>query len=225
MRCNAPFSCKVCGGNYQRGKFKQFITVFEHNPKDIITYFVIKSSSICSLREGLSNIFLFLEDIKKLKKRNNISDFYSRIEVSFKNSSLGFNPHINMLFFQDVLLIEEIAEKYNLTVWKRKKENKKDVILSLIWYFLKFNNIGIEKGEAVRIALNKKRQIIHSSRFNTKNISYIDELIDIDFSFLGVYPIRSKEEILLREEVKKERAKLNKKLKTFICNDFSLSSL
>jgi len=214
FRCHSPLSCRNCGDNYQRGHFKAFCDTFKQSNNDIITYFVIKNSSLCTLREGTTNIFLFLDEIKKLKKRKKICEFYSTFEVSFSKNTLGFNPHLNFLFFGKIDAdIKQIAEKYNLSVWNRKKDNDKNTVLSLVWYFLKFNKINIEEGEAVRKVLNKRRRIFKSGRFNVAKVDYIDEIIDIDFSFMGTYPIRSKEEVEAREEIREERKKLNKKFK------------
>ena len=218
-RCNSPLSCRNCGENWRRGKFKQFVNCYDTLPTDIITYLVIKSSNFNTLDKGITDIYNLIEDIRELKKRCKIADFYLKIEVSFGKKSLGFNPHINILFFGDVGNIVELASKYNLTVWKKSKLNNEQVVKSIVWYMLKYNNLGIEKGEAVRIALNKRTTLLHSKRFNHKTISYIDDYIDLDFTWMGVYPIRSKEEILFRNKIKNDRAILSKSLRDFIKND------
>lgn len=217
-RCNLPLSCPKCGEIWRRAKFKAFIeclpAVIKYNK--ILTYIVIKSNELNTLREGLSEILNFMDDLRELKKRGKLPTIYSRLEVSFGKKYLGFNPHLNMLVWGDISKIIELAKKHNLKFWKRSKENNIDTAKSIAWYMLKFNNIGIEKGEAVRKALNKRTTLFYTKEFNHKTEDYIDEIIDIDFRFLGVYPVRSKAEIEFRKFMKEVKRKLNQELKRII---------
>jgi len=209
-------SCRSCGESWRRGKFKQFVNTYNTLPTDIISYLVITSNSLNTLEKGIKDIYSLVNDIRELKKRDKISDFFLKVEISFGRKSLGYNPHINILFFGDIGTIKTLAENHNLTVWSRLKDNNEQTVKSIIWYMLKYNNLGIEKGEAVRIALRKRTTLMHSKRFNHKTISYVDEYIDLDFGWMGVYPIRSKAEIALRSEIRDDRAVLSKKLRDFI---------
>jgi len=218
-RCNRPLSCEHCGKSWQRAKFKGFTQCLESldevilSRETILTYIVIKSNKLGTLKEKLNDMVSLLDEVKELKKRGKLPIFFSRLEFSFKKESLGFNPHLNLLVWGDYSIFERLAHSLGLTFWKRKKVNNKKTAKSIAWYMLKFNSIGIEKGEAVRKALNKKRTIINSKEFAFKSINYIDEYIDIDFSFMGIYPIRSKREILLRAEHKKNLKELRTQLK------------
>lgn len=214
-RCNSPLSCSFCGESWRRGKFKQFVNTYKVADNDSITYLVIKSNSLNTLGQGIQDVYALIEELKELKKRGKISDFYSRFEVSFSKNTLGFNPHLNILFFGDIGGIKAMAKEHNLSVWSCKKKNDENTVKSIIWYMLKYNKIGQEEGEAVKKALDRRRTILHTKRFNHKNINYLDDFLDLDFSFLGVYPIRSKAELKLREEIKNEKKKLNLKLKNF----------
>jgi len=216
FRCHAPLSCKTCGETWQKAKFKGFCSSFKFSNKDSITFLVIKPDYLNSLTVGVSLMFGFINELRDLKKRGKICDFYSRLEVSFGKQYLGFNPHLNIVCFGDTKSIEEAVKTHGLGIYKRKKENDINVVKSLLWYILKYNPLGVEKGEAVRKAFDKKSSVLHSKRFNSK--SYIDEIIDIDFSFMGVYPIRTKEELIFRAKIKDERAKINKKFKKFLSN-------
>ena len=217
-RCNSPLSCKHCGESWQKAKFKAFANCLPDviSGSDIITYLVIKPSAFLTLGDGIAKMFEYIDDLREAKKRGRMPVMYSRLEVSFGKKSLGFNPHLNILSFGDTALFEELAESHGLSVWKRSKPADTETALSIVWYMLKFNNIGIEKGEAVRIALNRRTQLLHSKEFNHKTINYIDEFIDIDFSFMGVYPIRTKEEIELRKKLKEERKQLNAKYREML---------
>lgn len=218
-RCNRTLSCSYCGSGWQRGKFKGFVQCLEtlheeQNQKDIpLTYIVIKSNKLGSLKDKLNDMTNLTEELKELKKRGKLAVFFSRLEISFSKGNLGFNPHLNILAWGDCSYFKNVSDKLGLSFWSQKKTNDKKTAKSVAWYMLKFNQIGIEKGEAVRKALNKKRTIFASREFNFKSINYIDEFIDIDFSFLGIYPIRSKKDILLRAEHKKTLLKLRCKLK------------
>jgi len=220
-RCNSPLSCKFCGEFWQRAKFKAFTESVGKvvNDNESLTYVVVKCNYICTLRQGLDKIFSLLDDLRELKKRGKLPAIFSRLEVSFGKKSLGFNPHLNLLIWNDYTIVKELALKHDLNFWYRTKENSVDVAKSIAWYMLKYNNIGIERGEAVRIALNKRSTMFYTKEFNHKALDYIDEFIDIDFSFLGVYPIRTKAEIELRKKIREERKRLNKMLRELIVKE------
>ena len=221
-RCNRPLSCSYCGSGWQRGKFKGFIQCLdtfhkEQNQKDVsLVYIVIKSKKLGSLKEKLDEVLTLIEKLKELKKRGKLGVFFGRLEFAFSKRNWGFNPPLNLLVWGDGSLFKNTSDELDLSFWSQKKINDKKTAKSIAWYMLKYNNIGTEKGEAVRKALNKKRTIFSSREFNFKSINYIDEFIDIDFSFLGVYPIRSKTEIELRDEHKKTLQGLRSKLKAEI---------
>lgn len=219
-RCNSPLSCKHCGENWRRAKFKAFAESLPSviGDTDIITYLVIKPWEFLTLRDGIERMFSYLDLLREEKKRGRLPVMFSRLEVSFGKKNLGYNPHLNIICFGDPASLISLALGLDLKVWHKKKDGKKDTALSLAWYILKFNNIGIEKGEAVRRALNRRTPLLHSKEFNHKTINYIDEYIDIDFSFMGVYPIRSKEEIRIREKIREERQKLNRKFKRMLAS-------
>lgn len=215
-RCNRPLSCETCGENWQKGKFKGFCQCFDTlqtEPSQEVSFITIGTKKIGSLEIKLYDLFYFIDEVKELKKRGKLGLFFGRLEVSFKKEKLGFYPHFHFLVWGDCSEFKTLSDKLDLKFHKTKAKN----IKNSAWYMLKFNSIGIEKGEAVRKALNKKRTILHSKEFNFKTINYIDEIINIDFSFLGVKPIRCKEEVRLRAEHKKnlreQRALLNTKIK------------
>lgn len=220
-RCNSPLCCSKCGESWQKGKFKAFVnrlpSVIETS--SILTYIVIRSNEFNTLGQGIAELMGFIDDLRELKKRAKLSTSFSRLEVSFGKKNLGFNPHLNMLVWGDTGEIEKLSKLHGLKLWKQSKENSIMVAKSIAWYMLKHNKIGVEKGEAVRIALNKRSQLLYTKEFNHKTISYIDEYIDIDFSFMGIYPIRSKAELKLREEIRETKAKLNQSLKNLIANE------
>jgi len=209
-RCNRPLSCKHCAENWQRGKFKGFCqcleTLQQEAPQQVF-FITIGTKKIGNLKIKLTDMFQFIEEVKELKKRGKLGIFYSRLEVSL--NELGLYPHFHFLVWGDCPTLKTLSADLDLKFHKTKVKN----IKNSAWYMLKFNSIGIEKGEAVRKALNKKRTILHSKEFNFKTISYIDEIIDIDFSFMGVYPIRSKEEIFLREQRRESSKVWNAKIK------------
>lgn len=215
FRCQNVFTCKVCGGHLQEKRFKSFVNSYVYRDDDIITYAVLKSNTIKNLEDGLEDCFTFLDHLRALKKHNKICDFYSRLEVSFSNNFLGFNPHINIIFFGNFDVIFALAKKSNLTIWKQKKDNKKEVVLSLVWYILKFNNIP--NTPTVKLAINKKRVVLHSQRFNKKT----EKTSELTKNFYEniTFPIRSKKEVLYRKYIKEERRKLSKKLKKFLDNE------
>jgi len=215
-RCNSPLSCATCGANWQRGKFKAFtssLETFESDSNSILSYIVIKSKKMGSLRSKIGDLFLLMDKLKELKKRNKLPNFFGRLEISFSKGSLGFNPHLNLLVWGDYETFQTVSLELSLSFWRRKKTNDDNTIKSIVWYMLKYNNIGIENGEAVRKVLKMRRTIITSKDLTLKTVNYIDEIIDIDFSFMGTYPIRSKEEIALRAEHKNTLRDLRNKLK------------
>ena len=219
-RCGHPLSCVVCGSLWQRSRFRGFCDRLESaDIKDKkLKYYIIKTNILNTLRDGIEEVFCFMDRYRAEKKRGNIPLSYGRLEVSFGKKSLGFNPHINLLMWDDAdgtgdRIIRDIVSELGLVLWSTGKENENDTIKSIVWYMLKHNKIGIEKGEAVRAALNKRNTILHTKEFNTKYASYTDSIIDIDFRFMGVYPIRSKEEIRIREMNRQERSRLNRRLR------------
>jgi len=220
-RCNSPLSCKSCGEFWQKAKFKAFAESVMKvvNNNESLTYVVVKCNDICTLRQGLDKILSLLDDLRELKKRGKLPAIFSRLEVSFGKKNLGFNPHLNLLIWNDVATVRKLVLKHDLKFWMRSKENSVDVAKSIAWYMLKFNSIGIERGEAVRRVLNKRSTMFYTKEFNHKTLDYIDEFIDIDFSFLGVYPIRSQAEIELRKKIREERKRLNRKLKKLIVKE------
>jgi hypothetical protein len=217
-RCKNRFACKHCGEIWQKQNFLKFcdgLSNFRknHHYNESITYFVIKAYEIMNLNDGLEACYSFIDELRELKKRDKIAPFWLNLEVSFGKKNLGFNPHVNLVYFGNKEDIERITCNYKLKCWSAKKENTDNTIKSLVWYSLKFNNIGIEKGEAVRIAINKRNTTLHTKHFNTK--SYVHDIAYIDFSFLGVYPIRSKEEVFYRKKYKEELKELRNKYKKF----------
>jgi len=207
-RCNRFLSCSFCGKSWQRKKFKGFTQCLDTiqttiiQPNTPMTQIVIRSNKLGTLADKFKEISLLLEELRELKKRGKLGVFYGRVEFSFSKGSLGFNPHLNLLVWGDYSIFKNTSDKLNLNFWSCKKCNDKNTAKSISWYMLKFNDIGIEKGEAVRKILNKKQTTINSKEFTFKNIDYIDEVINIDFSFMGVFPLRSKKEIELRAEHK-----------------------
>jgi len=218
-RCNSPLSCATCGANWQRGKFKAFtssLELFESNPRVILSYIVIKSNKLGSLRSKITDLFLLLDQIKELKKRNKLPSFFGRLEVSFSKGSLGFNPHLNLLVWGDYEAFKLLSLELSLSFWRREKTNDDKTAKSIAWYMLKYNSVGVENGEAVRKVLGMRRTIITSKDLTLKTVNYIDEIIDIDFSFMGTFPIRSKEEIALRLKHKNTLKALRLDLKSKI---------
>ena len=216
-RCSRPLSCRFCGEGWQKGNFKGFDQCFKTLQElqgDEVFFITIGTKKIGDLDIKLNDTFKFIEEVKELKKRGKLGVFFGRLEVSF--DKLGFYPHFHFLVWGDYSTFKNVSAKLNFKFHKQKAKN----IKNSAWYMLKFNSIGIEKGEAVRKALSKKRTIIRSKEFNFQTISYTDEYICIDFSFMGVYPIRGKEEILLREErrisTKEWNAKIKASQKAFI---------
>ena len=220
-RCNSPLCCSKCGESWQKGKFKSFANRLPSvvEASDILTYIVIKSNELNTLSQGIADLMDFMNSLREFKKRGRLTTSFSRLEVSFGKKNLGFNPHLNMLVWGDISEIERLSKEHGLKLWKQSKENSITVAKSVVWYMLKHNKIGIEKGEAVRIALNKRTPLLHTKEFNHKTISYIDEFIDIDFSFMGIYPVRSRAEIKLRDSIREAKSKLNQSLKNLIANE------
>jgi hypothetical protein len=218
-RCKNRFACKYCAEIWQKQNFLKFcngldrFTKSDFNSNKSITYFVIKAYEILNLNDGLEECYLFLKELRELKKRDNLSPFWLNLEVSFGKKSLGFNPHINLIYFGNKEDIESIAMNFKLKCWSAKKDNNINTIKSIAWYSLKFNNIGLEKGEAVRLALNKRKTTMHTKHFNSSN--YLEDIRYIDFGFLGVYPIRTKKEVYYRKKYKEELKKLREKYKKY----------
>ena len=209
-RCKNVFVCKFCGEVWRRNKFKNFCDSYDLNflNQDFF-YYVIKPKKFDSLISNLEKMFFIIEQLRELKKRKK-GIFFARLEVSFSRQ-YGFLPHLNIISFSSELYLN-IG---NFAIWSRKitKEHEKNA-KKIAWYILKFNNIGTEKGLIVQKALNRKSQLIYSTEFKSKN--WIDEILqsELDFRFLGVYPIRSKEEIELRKKITEKRKELSKYLKT-----------
>jgi len=218
-RCSSPLSCATCGANWQRGKFKAFtssLELFESDSNVILSYIVIKSNKMGSLRSKIGDLFLLLDRIKELKKRNKLPSFFGRLEISFIKGSLGFNPHLNLLVWGDHEAFKLLSSELGLTFWRRQKTNDDKTIKSIAWYILKYNRVGVEKGEAIRKVLEMRRTILTSKNLTLKTINYIDEIIDIDFTFMGTFPIRSKKELALRAEHKETLKALRVDLKSNI---------
>jgi len=218
-RCSSPLSCATCGANWQRGKFKAFtssLELFESDSNVILSYIVIKSNKMGSLRTKIGDLFLLMDKLKELKKRNKLPSFFGRLEISFSKGSLGFNPHLNLLVWGDYKPFELISSELSLSFWRRKKTNDDKTIKSIAWYMLKHNRVGIENGEAIRKVLEMRRTILTSKDLTLKTIDYIDEIIDIDFTFMGTFPIRSKEELALRSKHKETLKDLRIDLKSNI---------
>jgi len=211
-RCGNIYACKTCGTIYQKRKFLEHINNISVDFKSL-TYIVLKSNGFGSLQDKIEPLFKYLNEIRLLRKRKKLSgEYFARLEVSFSKFYCGFNPHLNIVALDcaaDTFL--SLARKHNLIIYNRQKKPDTDTLKSICWYILKYNPIGIERGEAVRKAIKKRNTILYSNAFKQKN--YCDELTQIDFSFLGVYQIRSKEEIALREERKKIVRKYNKLIK------------
>jgi len=217
-RCHYVLSCPTCGSHWHKRKFKAFAQCFDEVTflsETPLTYIVISSNKLGTLREKSKILFELLEKIRELKKRGKLPIFFGRLEFSF-NESLGFNPHLNLIVWGDYSMFKNLSHELNLRFWYKKKTNDNKTAKSIAWYMLKFNNIGIEEGEAVRKVLNRQRTIIHSKEFTYKEPDYIDDIID--FSFMGTYPIKSKEQIRLEKEhrftLKKQRIELKEKIKT-----------
>jgi hypothetical protein len=213
-RCNAVFSCKYCATTWQKKHFKAFIECLPRINTDIITYYVVRCYGVESLNSKLTQIFNFIDRLKELKKRNKLPPLYARIEVSYRDL-IGFNPHINIvLFSDDYSEFKTIAKELHLKLWKRKKQYSEDIAKSLIWYILKPQKLNIQRGEIVRIAFNKRNQIFKTKEFNF-NLNTINEneLINLDFSFMGTMPIRTKEELELRAKIREMRREINRKFK------------
>lgn len=218
-RCGNHFACPSCAESWRKKKFLKHFNNFKLS-FDSLTYIVVKNQSVGSLKAKLEPILKFLDELRLLKKRDKLQVCFCRLEVSFSRFYCGFNPHLNIILLdENIDNFAALAAKYNLSFWHRKKSADINTLKSIGWYILKFNNIGIERGEAVRKALNRKNTILYTKEFEAKD--YIDEIANIDFSFLGVYPIRTKKEIELRKKraaivkeinqlIKKEREKFMK---------------
>ncbi len=211
-RCGFFLGCSTCAGIWRRHKFSEFCSALDLNYNKIsnedIFYIVIRPDFFGTLREKIEKIFLLVSEIREYRRnKKKLPFFYARLEISFKKSQLGFNPHLNIIT-TDKVFFKKIAQKFGLNFWSRKKNNDLNTIKSIVWYMLKFNRLDYEQARAVQITLNKRRTIMTSEHFKTKNIDY-NYYIDTDFSFLGVMEIRSKDEVRLRNRVKKIRKNVN----------------
>lgn len=196
-RCRKHLTCSDCGKSWQRKEFKTFCDGTKIPPNGILTYFVIKTQKRGNLFFSLDEIYKVIDDIREAVKRSRISGtFFGRLEVSF-SQSMGFNPHLNLITFGDVTPFLEIFMRYNLSVYRRIKENDINVARSIVWYMCKFNPLGFEKGEIVRNALNKRQTIVSSRNFKNLGVGDVSPA-DIDYSFLKPCPIRYREEVEIR---------------------------
>jgi len=219
FRCGLHYSCEYCGIGWRIRHLNGFMhcleTLHESQPQhDIPMYYVvIGSNKFGTLDCKLSDFTLLLKEVSNLKKRGKLGVFFGRLEVSFKSAKWGLYPHLNLLVWGDYSKFETLAKTLGLTFWYNKKKNNLDTAKNIAYYMLKFNPIGIERGEAVRKAHNGRTTIIRSREFNFKSSDYTDEIIHTDFSFFGVYPIRSKKGILWREIKRRINKYLNAKIK------------
>ena len=215
-RCGYFLSCKHCGEAWRRRKFCEYCDALpkvlhrlrSKNDNPIITYIVIRSNQLLNLKDSMEQIYKFIDYLREEKKRGRLPISYGRLEVSFSKSVLGFNPHLNLIAFENADFFK-VAEKYWLKIWYQNKEFSEDVAKSIAWYILKFNNLGIEKGEAVRRAINKRNTIIYSKDFTPTKRDYIEDFLYMDFSFLGIERVRTPEELELRDRYREIRRKIN----------------
>ncbi len=203
-RCRKHLTCPDCARSWQRKEFKTFCEGTKIQPDGILTYFVIKTQRRGNLFYSVDELYKVVDDIREAVKRSRISSvFFGRLEVSF-SQSMGFNPHLNLITFGDVTPFLEILMRYNLSVYRRIKENDKNVSRSIVWYMCKHNNLGYEKGEIVRTILNKRQTIVSSRHFKNLNIGDVSAT-DVDYSFLKPCPIRYREEVELRSNYASQR--------------------
>ncbi len=196
-RCRKHLTCPDCARSWQRREFKTFCEGTKTQPDGILTYFVIKTQRRGNLFQSVEELYKVIDDIREAVKRSKISSvFYGRLEVSF-SQTMGFNPHLNLITFGDVTPFLVIFMRYNLSVYRRIKENDKNVARSIVWYMCKFNNLGYEKGEIVRAVLSKRQTIVNSRHFKGLNVGDVSAT-EVDYSFLKPCPIRYREEIELR---------------------------
>lgn len=215
-RCKKHLTCRDCAESWQRREFKTFCEGTKIPPNGILTYFVIKTQKRGGLGVGLNEIYKVIDDIREEVKRGRLKNvFFGRLEVSF-SQSLGFNPHLNLLVYGDVTPFLVIFLRYNLSVYRRIKENSATVARSIVWYMLKFNSLGYDKGEIVRQTLNKRQTVINSRHFKGLGVPDDVRAADIDYSFLKPCPIRYREEIDLRAAYSLARRKERDALKAKI---------
>lgn len=198
-RCRKHLTCPDCARSWQRKEFKTFCEGTKIQPDGILTYFVIKTQRRGNLFYSVDELYKVIDDIREAVKRSRITSvFYGRLEVSF-SQTMGFNPHLNLITFGDVTPFLVILMRYNLSVYRRIKENDKNVARSIVWYMCKFNNLGYEKGEIVRTVLNKRQTIVNSRHFKGLSVGDVSAT-EVDYSFLKPCPIRYREEIELRND-------------------------
>jgi len=214
FRCGLSYSCKKCGETKRKKEYATFSKTKIPNSEDnIITYIVIKNFKNLSLFDGLEAVYSFINELKKISKRKKFNDiyFYGKIEVSLKD--ICFNPHINLLVWGDIAQIKELAITYNMSFWSKSKDIN---VSSIVWYMLKFNDLGIEAGEAVRRAINKRSTIMTNIKLNKSDDDYINDLMHTVFINNKTYEIKSKEELELeskrRARLRKDRARHKKKI-------------
>ena len=81
-RCNKTLSCPHCGEGWRKAKFKGFCQCLESldevqlSSDTSLTYVVIKSNKLGTLKEKLNDILLLLDEIKELKKRGKLPHYF-----------------------------------------------------------------------------------------------------------------------------------------------------
>lgn len=211
-RCKKHLYCLKCGEIWRSNNFRRFATSYKYDTNDSITYLVISFAGLVNLSTKLDNLFQFIAELRELKKRGRVKDFYLRIEVSH-SEKLGYHPHVNIVTFGDSQVVKNLARAMGLKIWSRNKKNSKNTILSLLWYILKYNSIGYENGRILVHFLNKRRTILHSYRFDCK-----DTIVQQDYLFMGTYKVRDEEEVDFRHQIKVKRQRLSKKLSQYLSN-------
>ena len=216
-RCKKHLTCPDCAKSWQRREFKTFCEGTKIPPNGILTYVVIKTQRRANFFSSLEEVYRVIDDIRESVKRSRIRGvFFGRLEISF-SQSMGFNPHLNLITFGDVAPFLEIFMRYNLSVYRRQKENTQNVARSIVWYMLKFNYLRYEKGEIVRNALNKRQTIVSSRHFKGLGVGDVSAS-EVDYSFLKPCPIRYKEEVELRSVYASKRREERAQLITRINN-------
>lgn len=216
-RCRKHLSCRDCGESWQRKEFKRFCEGSKNLTRnEILTYLVIKPVQIIGLHRGIGIIYGVIEELREEVKRQRLTGaFFGRLEVSF-SQQYGFNPHLNLLAYGNIVPFLEIFMRHDVKVWRRVKENNMQTAYSIVWYMLKYNPIGYDKGELVRKILNRRQTVINSRHFNGLDLPEEVTAGDIDFRFMGTCKIRYREEIEARREhaakLRKERAALREKI-------------
>lgn len=211
-RCKKHLYCLKCGEIWRSNNFRRFATSYKYDTKDIITYSVLSFAGLDNLSTKLDNLFQFIAELRELKKRGRVKDFYLRLEVSHSDK-LGYHPHINIITFGDFHIIKSLGHSLGLKIWSRTKTNSKNIVLSLVWYILKYNPIGYDNGRILVHFLNKRRTILHTKRFDCK-----DDLIPLDYIFMGTNKVRDKEEVQFRHNIKLKRQTLSKELRQYLAN-------